>query len=416
MSNSLIKNRKFNLNKIVVLFLELDLPKLIIINLIILFFGATVGFAIVLPMLEFSDLHNHGHEFSLLADSFLEGKLYISKSDQLDCTMVGGKCYWPLGPFPALILLPFVFIFNFFNLPFYQGYLIFLIAIIIFFLVYKLAQKFYYSAVDSLWLAFAFCFASVYLGIAFEFEPYYLAHAVSVLFLFLAFFEYFNQKRYFLIGLYFAFIFATRFSAGLGILFFILLIFFAKDLSFKDKIKQFFFLGSPVFISGLLLLYYNFIRFGNPFDNGYVVALGGNIVLRSRYGLFNLYYFVSNFYYYFLKMPEVIFNKVPFIKASPSGLSFFIVSPIFIKIFWANFKNKLVIFSWLSSLVVLFLILTYYHSGGWQFGPRYILDLLPFWFLLLLMSFKDHLLKIRHQLIIGFSALVNFFLFSSLYF
>ena len=131
--------------------------------------------------------------------------------------------------------------------------------------------------------------------------------------------------------------------------------------------------------------------------------------IRDQHGVFSVKYFFKNFYYYFLKLPESFF------KVSPWGLSFFIVSPIFIKIFWGSIKEKIVKFSWVTSLIILFSTLIYFTSGWWQFGPRYVLDFLPFWFLLLLYSFKGSQLNNYHRLVIGLSSFTNFFLFLSLY-
>lgn len=406
------------------IFLEQNFPYLIIGELIFLFLAFSFGFNFLLNSWTAPNLKIDGQEFSNLAESILEGRLDLGKYPdfKMDCSIVGEKCFWALGPFPAVVLLPFVFLFKIIGLSFYQGYLNFFLTLAVFILAWAVARKFHYSFRDSLWLAFAFCFASVYLGIALHSASWYFAQAITVVLLILSIYEYLNKKRYWLVGLYFAFIFATRFSAGFGILFFVLSIFSDKKLDFKSKIQQLLVMFLPIVISGVLLLYYNFVRFGNPFDNGYGRASVGVEFLqkiRERYGLFNPQYFFTNLYYYFIKTPEPLLWEnyllvPPYLAASPLGLSFFIVSPIFIKMFWADLNDQMVKFCWLTSLIILFILLIYYNSGFWQFGPRYILDLLPFWFLILLQGFKDFKLNFSHWLIITLSAFFNFFLFLTL--
>ena len=130
----------------------------------------------------------------------------------------------------------------------------------------------------------------------------------------------------------------------------------------------------------------------------------------------NPYYVLTNFYYYFLKGLEPILKRDyllvwPYFRVSPLGLSFFIVAPIFIKIFWVKLKDKIMIYGVITSVIILAVLLAYYNDGSWQFGPRYMLDFLPFLFLLLLSAFKNNKLASRHYWLITFSALTNFLLF-----
>ncbi len=115
---------------------KLDYSYLIVVELIFLFFILSLGFSIFLIISEFPDLRSNGHEFSILADSFLHGETYLWKYpfNDLDCVMFGGRCYWELGPFPAIILIPLVFLSNIIGIIFYQGYLQFFISIGVFIL------------------------------------------------------------------------------------------------------------------------------------------------------------------------------------------------------------------------------------------------------------------------------------------
>src|SRR3990172_6774252 len=106
-------------------------------------------------------------QFSNLAYSFLQGKLYFTQTKVAvyDTALFEGKFYWPLQPFPAIILIPFVYIFSLFGKFFLQGYLQFFLVAGVFYLIYRICRKIKYSSNDSLFLAFAFCFSSVFLGV-----------------------------------------------------------------------------------------------------------------------------------------------------------------------------------------------------------------------------------------------------------
>jgi hypothetical protein len=57
---------------------------------------------------------------------------------------------------------------------------------------------------------------------AFASSAWYFVQAITVILLFLALYEYFTKRRYVVIGLLYAAVFASRFTAGLTIIFFLL--------------------------------------------------------------------------------------------------------------------------------------------------------------------------------------------------
>jgi hypothetical protein len=362
-------------------------------------------------------------QFTIQAQSFIEGKLNIDDVQSLitdiDMVKINDKYYWTLSPFPALVLIPFVYIAMTTGSFFLQGYLQIIFTTCITILCFKLAKKFSYSTTDALWLAFAFTFASTYLGIAFIPMSWYFSHSIAALLLFLALYEYFTKKRYLLIGLYLACTFATRFTAGIVTLFFLLEIVREKgDLLSKIKVKNITFLILPIIVSGVLQLYYNDIRFNNPFDNGYMNTIQHDSIAdktRDVYGLFRLDNIPMNIYSYILQTPTPIVTpgtyhlEFPYFYSTASGLSFLITSPIFLLIFFYKPKNSTVVNLWITSLLILFILFTYVYTGASQFGTRYVIDFLPLWFIILLYSIANQRLRAVHYLIIGITAFTNLF-------
>ena len=328
----------------------------------IFLFSFLVAFGVVVLSLN---LHVKGEQqFSYLATSFLRGKLYFLEFPGTwgDAVYFRGHYFWPLGPFPSVALMPFVYLFGLFHRVFYQGYLQLILSSGVFYLCFKLARRHQYPWDDSLFLAYGFCFASIYQVVALMPWGWYFAQAIVVFFLFLSIYEYLGERRYLWIGIYFAFIIATRFTAGLGILFFIFDIFLSKG-AFSKKFYSLAKLLFPLFLSGVLLLVYNQVRFGSYFDNGYMNANassldGGQRYELLNYGLFKIKNIPTNFYYYFIKTLDPVLEKKktiyergefintyilkpPYVKVAFPGTSFFVVSPIFLYLIGTNLKKRL---------------------------------------------------------------------------
>lgn len=366
-------------------------------------------------------------QFSYLADSFLRGKTYFLEKpgSWADTTSYDGRYYWPLGPFPAVIILPFVFIFNLINQFFYQGYLHFFIVLGVFYLVCKIARKSKYSFSDSLYLAFAFCFSSAFLGVAIWPWSWYFSQVVTVFLLFLAIYEYLGKKRHWLIGLIFGLVLATRFSASLAIVFFILELLLISKKSLLKKLRTLFVLLLPYGLALLLLFYYNFVRFGRVLEQGYSAQIIPDFATKGRdYGLLDLVHLPGNLYYFLLATPLPVFRdnlsrvlKFPFIRANPWGMSIFITSPYLIYLFFLKYKDRLSKLVLATVFIISLPTFLYYGIGWRQFGYRYSLDFLPILFFLLIRNFRSKYSSLSNnfRLLIVISAITNLYLFVTLF-
>src|ERR1041385_4999770 len=141
-------------------------------------------------------------QFSYLAAAFLHGRTYllVPPAPAHDAVFFQGKYYWPLGPLPAVLLLPFELIVRGFGLFFYQSYLHIFLVFGVFCLFFKIATKTGYSKQDAHFLAFAFCFASAFVGVALYSGSWYFAQVVAVFLVALALLEYLGKKRLWIIG------------------------------------------------------------------------------------------------------------------------------------------------------------------------------------------------------------------------
>jgi hypothetical protein len=354
-----------------------------------------------------------------LARSFASGSLSFTKigTNISDYVLFQDKYYWPLGPFPAIILLPFVLVFK----TFYQGFISFPLTIVNFYLLLKIARRLKVDEKKGMLLALFFTFGSIYFPLASLPGSWYFAQTVACTLLIAAVYEFLNRRRYFLIGLLIACAIATRITMASTSLFFLYYL-FQKPLKFGNIAKFLVPITTVIFLLGI----YNYARFKNPIESGYnYQIIPKEAQARRDIGLFSPKHIPSNLYYMFLKGPDPILNdnshelKPPFITFDSYGLSLFFLSPILFLIFRANYKKGMLKVAAITSLLTLIPILSYYGIGQRQVGYRYALDFFPFIYLIVSDKAKDVSLKILYFLVfwgIFFSVYFSFlYLFRIMY-
>lgn len=366
--------------------------------------------------------------FTYLAQSFLHGKTYFltMPGSWADTVLFDGQHYWPQGFFPAVILMPFVFVADKFGLFFYQGFISFFLGLIIIYLIYKIARHFKYSPEDSIYWAFAFVFASAFIGLYLMPWSWYYAQVVTVALLFWLIFEYLNKKRYWLLSLIAFMVLSTRVSAGLGVFLFL----FLDILFLREKKLSLFKTLSALFMFGVLgfvvFILYNYVRFGNLFETGYANnILTPDLIEARNYGVYNIVHIPGNIYFSFLSAPLPILKseasiilKFPYLRPNPWGMSILITSPWILYLFFLKYKDKLSKILITAILIVLLLVLSYFSIGFRQFGYRYFFDFAPFVLLLLMKNYQEQSRVISKglKILFAFSAIFNFYLFLVFYY
>ncbi|MFA4937540.1 MAG: hypothetical protein WC575_04650 [Patescibacteria group bacterium] len=396
---------------------------------ILLSLGITIFLAIALLMTTGFFFETAQH-FYYLALSFLHGKLYLiqlpltDSSPLSDLALFNNNYYWALGPFPAILLLPFVYLGTLIKIPFWQGYLQFFLVVGVAYFIFILSRLRQYSKQDSFFLSLAFI-SSVFLGAALLPSSYHFAHVITVFLLLAILIEYLTRKRYWLIGLFLSFILATRLPASFAIIFFIIQIFFDNKATKKEKINNIIQLMIFPLIMGLLLLLYNYSRFYNIFEFGYSYQiLVIDAVAKAReYGIFSLVHLPGNLFYLLLSPPTPFFKdglshvlQFPYFKGNNWGMSIFFTSPILIYLFKFKYKDIISIALLITTLIISLPILLYYGIGYWQFGYRYSLDFLPLLFFLFIYKYNNQYGNLTKgiKILILSSALINIYLFASL--
>lgn len=351
--------------------------------------------------------------YLLLAQSFLKGSTsYINIPDlKIDLSYFAGKYFWPLGPFPAIITSPFVYLFG---TSFQEGYIKFGLSLLNFVLIVKIATHQKLEAKKAIALAIFFVFGSIYTPVAALPFSSYFSQIAAVTFLLLAIHIFFQKKAYFLSGLFLSLAIASRLELLGAILFFYLYLFETKN-RLGNTLKFTF----PLIITLIVLATYNYARFENPLETGQTFIINAKQTgVRKERGMFSPVNIAPNLYYMLLKTPELNYQNqkltYPYIKFNKWGMSIFILSPILLMLFKSKIHDKLTKRSFLTSVLISLPIITFYGVGWEQIGYRFALNFLPFLLFPLIEVLKKINQKIINILIYTGIAITWFFIFQFL--
>ena len=129
----------------------------------------------------------------------------------------------------------------------------------------------------------------------------------------------------------------------------------------------------PIALGVVLVGLYNWLRFGSLFESGISYHTMAELFESDfeRYGATNLHYLLRNLFYQYLAYP------FPWRPASQMGGSLFLLSPVFFATLWgiASGRPRWSVWALLGTIVFVASPILVWMSTGWiQFGPRYTLD------------------------------------------
>jgi hypothetical protein len=138
------------------------------------------------------------------------------------------------------------------------------------------------------------------------------------------------------------------------------------------------------FVLGISTLIYNYIRFHSFTDFGYSRIPGVLEEPWYRYGIFSIYYIPLNLKE-MLYTPWRIINNYPYLVPTGFGGSIWWSSPFLFFLLRFGARDRILKYAaWTTIAVLTLLLWTHGNPGGWQFGYRYAIILLPWMFLILL--------------------------------
>lgn len=160
------------------------------------------------------------------------------------------------------------------------------------------------------------------------------------------------------------------------------------------------------FVLGVATLIYNYVRFHSFTDFGYARIPG---VLQEpwyNHGIFSVNYIPGQAWEMLFKMWNWNPN-FPYVVPDGFSSSILLSSPFLLLALRVGPKNgALKLAAWASIAVMTIILWMHGNSGGWQFGYRYAIVLLPWMFVLLLESSKKRVTPLEWSLC-GFAFVAN---------
>ncbi len=162
------------------------------------------------------------------------------------------------------------------------------------------------------------------------------------------------------------------------------------------------------FILGVSTLIYNKIRFHSFTDFGYARIPGVLDEPWYNHGIFSYHYIPGQAYEMLLK-PWEILEKFPYLAPDPFSSSILWSSPFLFLLLRTGVRDKVLVFcAWLAIFVLTILLWMHGNSGGWQFGYRYAMVLLP-WIFVILLENSPKKITIFEAATCAFSFLINIY-------
>lgn len=350
--------------------------------------------------------------FNYQAESWLHGRWDVDVSiTSPDIETINGKNYSYYPPFPALLLLPFVALFG---VATSDILLTTVLSAANFSLLYLLFEQLRVMGMSTrAWsehvLIAVFCFfGTINLFLSLGGTVWFTAHIVcmacTLLALLLAL-----RGHYVWGAVLLGCAFFCRFPVALGFVFLLYLAW--QDAGRQPLLGRFWAslrawrpdwcavpwrrllpVAAVMAVVGLLFAAHNMLIYGSPLDTGYTT------LLQQRYpqvtgGVFNISYIPANFINMFFNFPAVTFSNLfnrqldIDLMNKGSGVGVFVTTPLFLFLFWRNQRfSPLRAALWLVVALDVIVMLFFYNSGGFQFGVRYLYDVYPFAFLLLVLN------------------------------
>ncbi|HEX7613630.1 MAG TPA: hypothetical protein VF371_12725 [Candidatus Limnocylindrales bacterium] len=323
----------------------------------------------------------------IVAERVLSGHL---DSDALkgtiDTAEMAGRYYLAVGPLQLLAYIPFAAIPD---LRVVGGYLTgVLFGIPAAWLALPLARAYGARGATAYWIAAFTAFGTLLFWASVFGNFYNLAHAESFLALTLFLIEWAGRRRPILLGVCLGLSFLARPTTVLAAIPFGLYLIWTRRSGLRAMAHGAAAFGLP--IAGAIAVYgwFNWVRFGSPFETGYGISLlTQSLQDRRAQGLFSIVQISENLRLALLALPDRT-SQFPFFAASANGMSMALVSPALVASLWAGFRDRTARLLWIAAFLVAAPVFLYYGGGFVQYGFRYSLDFTPF--LVALMAIGSH--------------------------
>ncbi len=336
-------------------------------------------FSLVGPL---QDSPGEANLYALQADAFLHGRFDLPQHYH-DTAVFEGRYYVPFPPFPALLVTPIVALFGLHNTNMVLVSL--LLALATGRVCWRILQRLAIPRSTAAWLIAAFFLGTSYWGsVHMSRGVWFTAHIVSAWMLLLAIDEALGRRRGLLVGLYLGSALLSRQFTVLYLPMLAALLWWRSEQApTRRRWIRLLSLAAGVALCGVVYLWFNWVRFGNPLDTGYAyLRLGGMLQERvSRYGLFSRRYVWFNLYHLLVQGFDVSFSDPAQLagwELNPFGTSLLVASPFLLLALRARWNRWVLALAWLGTVGIIVPTLCYYNNGWWQINAqRFTMDFVP---------------------------------------
>ncbi len=349
-----------------------------------------------------------------LADAFLHGRVTIPALGPYDVIpAAGGMVYVPFGPFPAVVMVPLVWLIGPAQADRWQPIVNAAIAAADVGLAFWLAGRAGVTGLGTrLWIATLLGFSTAIWWVTTRGGVWHTGHLIATFLTLCALIETFGRRRPLLLGLLAGAGFLTRAPLAFALPFYALILgrrpgYAAWWQPQSWPVRSWILLGLGVLPSIVFFFWYDWVRFGSPFESGYGLATLPDWLLALRaQGLFSVSHIGMNIDYLFLHRPNPI-PDFPFFRPDGFGLSIILTSPALGLAIRAPWRSGLARALAVTAVLVLIPSLLYYGGGWLQYGYRYALDSIPFVLALCALAAARRGLGWGWRLAITFGFIVN---------
>jgi hypothetical protein len=341
------------------------------------------------------------NNFVLLAQALLQGHTWINwPGPYIDALQYAGRYYIIEAPLPALLLIPYVAVAG---LQANQTLLAILLAGVAVGAAWELGERFGLPRAHNAWIcAFLLCGTDL-LWCAVLGDVWFLAHVSAVCFTMLALVELAGKRRGWLVALWAACAFESRFSMIAAVPVYTYLLAVPSSQRTTKQLASF--AGALAGVAVLWVLY-NQARWGTWNDIGYTTWYHQDQVGMPTGSPFQLIYLPSQLWSFFVQMPTFL-PEFPWLRPEFSGVALTWTSPALLLAFFARSPLRWVIALWIAALLTAAPNFLYYVNGYAQFGMRHALDFEPFLVALMMLAVRTRLAWWGYALL-AYSIVVGF--------
>jgi hypothetical protein len=342
--------------------------------------------------------------YVLLARALLHGHVWIDwPGAYIDALGYNGQHFLIEAPMPALLLLPLV-AFGFAN----QTALAIVLAGVGVGAAWELGERFGLDARSNAWICACLLAGTDLLWCAMLGDVWMIAHVSAVCFTFLALAELAGKRRGWLVALWAACAFESRFTLVLALPIYACLLACDPDelrlgSDWRARVGSFAAVLVPV---AVFWVWYDLARWGTWYDIGYTTWYHQDQAGLPYGSPFKLQYLPYQAWSFFVQYPDRL-PAFPYLNPSLSGVALTWTSPALLLAIFARRPRGWVLALWALVLVNAIPNFLYYVNGFAQFGMRHALDFEPFLIALMMLAVRDRFPRWGYVLV-AYSALVGF--------